>query len=245
MSIINTDSKVFRFVEVDSTNRIALSSEGAQHGSVFVAKRQNTGIGRRGRQWVSPMGGLYLSILLENLEGLISYQKCSILCGLCVARVCGSLAPDESFYIKWPNDIFVRNKKLCGILAQIQVKGNTSRGAIGIGVNLNAESNAFPEDLRDKVISLKDLTHSEIDIDSFETLLLTEIDRILDLDINASFLKQLELINDILYGKGFSCPFLIGGIQTPLVIEGVDSECKLVAIDSHGQPVRISIAEFL
>ena len=103
-----------RFAEVDSTNRISLSAElaGEPSGTVIVAGRQTGGVGRRGRTWVSPKGGLYLSIILDGLGDLIDYQKAAIVCGFSALEVMTEYAPDMDFRLKWPNDIYAADKKI-------------------------------------------------------------------------------------------------------------------------------------
>lgn len=132
---------------VDSTNtRIkCLAVQGAPDKTVYIAAAQSAGRGRQGRSFVSPEGGLYLSMLLRpgcSAEGCLSITP-SAAVAVCraVEQVCGLACG-----IKWPNDVVLGGKKLCGILTEASTDQNGLFLVLGIGVNLNTEE--FPEELR-------------------------------------------------------------------------------------------------
>ncbi|MCS6927435.1 MAG: biotin--[acetyl-CoA-carboxylase] ligase, partial [Candidatus Binatia bacterium] len=145
------------FPTLDSTNTYAarLARDGAPEGTVVIADMQTGGKGRLGRTWVSPPHvNLYLSVILRPPVSIAAAPSLNLLAGVAVAEtiasVCG-LRPS----IKWPNDVLVNDKKVCGILAEMQVSASTLCAVIlGIGVNINAPLSAFPEELRDKASSL-------------------------------------------------------------------------------------------
>lgn len=152
----------------DSTNdRLKeLAREGAPHGTVLLALRQTEGRGRMGRSFISPENGLYMSVLLRPEcppEKLPTLTPCAAL-AVCRAleRSCGVKAE-----IKWPNDLLIGGKKLCGILTE-GVAGDDGKMAavIGVGINLNTTAEHFPEDLRDIVCSVLDVTGRETDVQS-------------------------------------------------------------------------------
>lgn len=149
----------------DSTNtRLKeLAREGAPHGTVLLALRQTEGRGRMGRSFISPENGLYMSVLLRPEcppEKLPTLTPCAAL-AVCRAleRSCGVKAE-----IKWPNDLLIGGKKLCGILTE-GVAGDDGKMAavIGIGINLNTTAADFPEELRSSVCSVLDVTGSDTD----------------------------------------------------------------------------------
>lgn len=123
---------------VDSTNEhmLKVAGSGQPSGSVLLAEQQNAGRGRRGRPWVSPFGAnLYLSLLwrfdlsVQDLSGL------GIAVAVAVSKALSRFAPDLG--IKWPNDILWQNRKLAGILLEIQ--GETQGPVVvvvGVGVNI-------------------------------------------------------------------------------------------------------------
>lgn len=152
----------------DSTNtRLKeLARKGAPHGTVLLALRQTQGRGRMGRSFISPEKGLYMSVLLRpecSPEKLPTLTPCAAL-AVCRAleRTCGVKAE-----IKWPNDLLIGGKKLCGILTEGVADTDGSLAAvIGIGINLNTTAENFPEDLRSSVCSVLEVTGRETDVQS-------------------------------------------------------------------------------
>lgn len=141
-------STFFRFDELPSTNDRAreLALSGAAEGTIVVAGRQTAGRGRQGKSWSSPAGqGLYLSIILR--PAIKAADAAVITLGAAVA-VREVLAEEYGIEcdIKWPNDLTVADKKICGILMESASEGELLRYAVlGIGVNLLQLS--FPEEI--------------------------------------------------------------------------------------------------
>lgn len=151
---------IFCFDEVDSTNTrlLQMALAGAANGTVVLADRQTRGSGRLGRSFASPGGsGIYLSYLLrpecdtDRLSLLTSYA------GLAVCEVLEGYGLTPA--IKWPNDIIIDRRKVCGILTKLTGDAETAtiNGAvIGIGVNVTQRREDFPEELQDKAISVRE-----------------------------------------------------------------------------------------
>lgn len=146
---------VIHYEEIDSTNTEArrLSKGGAEHGLVIVAEKQTAGKGRRGRNWESPAGrNLYFSILLRPELKPKKAPMLTIVMAYSVAKV---LHEQESLpvQIKWPNDLVLFKKKVCGILTEMNMNGCQVEDVIvGVGINVNTEG--FPQELHDKATSL-------------------------------------------------------------------------------------------
>ena len=130
--------------ETDSTNRVAkeLARQGAPHGTAVLAKRQTAGRGRLGRTFFSPEGGLYLSVIL--------YPQCqpeerALMTPMAAVAVCRALEQVYSLSpgIKWVNDLYLRGKKLCGILCE----GCGGAVIVGVGLNLRTPEGGFPADI--------------------------------------------------------------------------------------------------
>ena len=144
-----------RYREVTgSTNRdaMALIAQGVPDGTVVVAGEQTSGRGRMTRHWFSPPGkNLYFSLVLRPLVEFSRAASMPLVVGLAVAESLASLVPelDGEIRIKWPNDILIGGKKICGILCELQAEeGNVVAIVPGIGVNVNLTREEFPEDLR-------------------------------------------------------------------------------------------------
>lgn len=146
---------VVYYEEVDSTNTQAkrLGKEGADQGLVVVADTQSAGKGRRGRIWNSPAGtNLYFSILLRPELLPDKAPMLTLVMAYSVARVI--LAQEElPVEIKWPNDLVLAKKKVCGILTEMELSGSRIADVV-IGVGINVNTIEFPEELCDKATSL-------------------------------------------------------------------------------------------
>src|SRR5262244_3482680 len=178
------------FAAIDSTNTYAarLAREGACEGTVVIADSQSGGKGRLGRSWISPPGvNLYLSVILRPPVPAATVPQLNLLAAVAVAdtvaQAC-ALTPA----IKWPNDVLVGGKKVCGILAEMQTEGGTLRAVVlGIGVNLNAPLSAFPEELRDKASSLFLASSRLVDRPTFTAALLTHLEKFYVLWLEGGF----------------------------------------------------------
>lgn len=133
--------KIHKLEEVDSTNRFTLENiDSLEDSTAVVAKIQTAGRGRKGRQWISTDGdNLYFSLLLKNPQIDISeISGIPQLMGLAVHQSLMKAGVKNS-WIKWPNDVYIDNKKICGILCESRFKGNEIEGlVIGVGVNVNS-----------------------------------------------------------------------------------------------------------
>lgn len=140
--------------ETDSTNEWAkrLGRDGEVHGALAVAEFQSAGKGRLGRSWTAPFGSsVMMSILLRPEFEPQFAPMLTIVMGLSVAQAVEGMGIETC--IKWPNDVVVSRKKICGILTEMSVKeGKIDYVVIGCGINVNLE--ALPEDLADKATSL-------------------------------------------------------------------------------------------
>ncbi|MCH5199268.1 MAG: biotin--[acetyl-CoA-carboxylase] ligase [Oscillospiraceae bacterium] len=117
--------------------------------AVICAEEQSGGRGRTGKSFFSPKGGLYFSASFPLGENPKNAPFITLLAGLCVCRALQKLTP-EKLYIKWPNDIYLNGKKLCGILTE-NVNGTA---VVGIGINCDMRDEDIPDELKNIVTSL-------------------------------------------------------------------------------------------
>ena len=140
--------------ETDSTNLWIkrLAKEGAPEGTLALAEFQSAGRGRLGRSWEVPEGtSVMMSILLRPEFEPQYAPMLTLVMGMAVAKAVGNLGFDVS--IKWPNDVVVSRKKICGILTEMGVReGKIDYAVIGVGINVNIRE--FPEEMADKATSL-------------------------------------------------------------------------------------------
>jgi BirA family biotin operon repressor/biotin-[acetyl-CoA-carboxylase] ligase len=137
----------------DSTNERAklLAREGAPHGTLVTAAEQESGRGRQGRAWTAAPGtAVLMSLLVRDLGPRDTLLPLAAAVAVCEA--CEALAPVECA-IKWPNDVWIGERKLAGIL----IEGRPQEGwaVIGIGLNVRTERDAFPDELREIATSLR------------------------------------------------------------------------------------------
>ena len=140
--------------ETDSTNLWIkrLAKEGAPEGTLALAEFQSAGRGRLGRSWEVPEGtSVMMSILLRPKFEPQYAPTLTLVMGMAVAKAVKNLGFDVS--IKWPNDVVVSHKKICGILTEMGVRdGKIDYAVIGVGINVNIRE--FPEEMADKATSL-------------------------------------------------------------------------------------------
>ncbi|WP_034911332.1 bifunctional biotin--[acetyl-CoA-carboxylase] ligase/biotin operon repressor BirA [Erwinia sp. 9145] len=123
---------------IDSTNQYLLDRmDTLQSGDACVAEYQQAGRGRRGRQWFSPFGtNLYLSMYWRLEQGPVAAMGLSLVIGVVVAEVLRALGA-ENVRVKWPNDLYLNDRKLAGILVELTGKtGDAAQIVIGAGINL-------------------------------------------------------------------------------------------------------------
>ena len=158
-SLMHTDwvaKEVLYFDTIDSTNIKAqeLAEKGYPSGTLVVADKQESGKGRRGRSWVSPSGtGIFMTLMIKPDINPNNASMLTLVAALAVAKAITSVTGEEAL-IKWPNDIVVNGKKICGILTEMSTEEDSIRYVVvGIGINVNTES--FPPEISDTATSLK------------------------------------------------------------------------------------------
>ena len=140
--------------ETDSTNEWCkrMSKENAEHGTLAVAEFQSAGKGRLGRKWMAPEGSSVMMSILLKPEFEPQYASMmTLVMGLSVAQAVCELGVEVS--IKWPNDVVVSHKKICGILTEMGVQDGKIREVV-IGVGLNVNLKEIQDELKDKATSL-------------------------------------------------------------------------------------------
>lgn len=148
--------QVVYYDETDSTNNQAKAAgeKGEVHGTLFVADRQTAGKGRRGRGWESPSGNsVSMTILLRPEIPPVKAPMLTLVMALAVADgIRDVLGVDAG--IKWPNDIVLNKKKICGILTEMSTEIDyINYVVIGVGINVNQET--FPDEIKETATSLK------------------------------------------------------------------------------------------
>lgn len=151
--------------ETGSTNQDAkeLALKGAKEGVLIVADRQLSGRGRRGRDWISPPGkDIYMSLLLRPQCEIENASELTLVMAMSVLEAIQEQLPHVNVGIKWPNDIVINGKKICGILTEMNiVQQSIDYVVIGIGINVNQTE--FHQDIKAHASSIMMETGQEAD----------------------------------------------------------------------------------
>lgn len=182
-------NKIIHFDSIDSTNNYAkaIAMEKSE-GAVVTAEQQISGKGRLGRQWTSPSKkGIYFSVILKpNLEPS-KVAKLTLIGAAAVHMALMDMNIDSK--IKWPNDIVIDGKKVCGILTEMSCELNIINYiVIGIGINANLDEEDFSDDLIKKATSLMLILGKDIQRNKLLGLVLNHFERLYD-----SFKEDLNL----------------------------------------------------
>ncbi len=178
--------------EVSSTNDVAkqLAEADSPHGTAVLADRQSSGRGRLGRAWVSPPGmGIWLSVLLRPQMDPTFAPQITLATAVGVAKGLCSLGYEAG--IKWPNDILINGKKICGILTEMRTDMDRVHWVV-VGIGINAMNSSFPVELQDVATSL-----------AIEREATGKGQAVMRAEATAAVLNSLEEAYDTLFHQGF------------------------------------------
>ncbi len=149
--LIKTDCNILQFDTLPSTNDTAkdLGLEGAKENTIVIAGAQTAGRGRMGRQFFSPdNSGIYMSILLRPRFSAEDSRLLTPAAAVAVAEAIDSVCKTDC-KIKWVNDIYLSDKKVCGILTENTFEKGSFFSVVGIGINVFKPTGGFPDEIRD------------------------------------------------------------------------------------------------
>ena len=231
--------------QMDSTNEEAkrAGNVGAEHGTVFWADVQTAGKGRRGRSWYSDhVDNLYFTILLRPQ---VTPDKASMLTLVMAHAVAGAMREltDLEAQIKWPNDIVVAGKKICGILCEMKLDGTRLDYCVA-GVGINVGNQEFAEDIRDKATSLTNQCGMEIDRERLLQTILGYFERGYEEFLHCEDLSFLrEEYNEWLVNQNRQVRVLEPQGEYEGVAKGITSNGELLVECADGQVQRVYAGE--
>ncbi len=174
------DIYVYESLKSTSDKAKELAVQGASHGTVIVAASQTGGRGRKDHSFFSPEGGLYMSIILKPDQLFdTDYKAVTSFVGNSVISAIRELTGIES-YIDGINDLYVRGRKICGILLESGSEfdsGTLQWIVAGIGINFDSDINSFPDDVKERASSLFESGKATV---AKNTLIAAIIEKILD-----------------------------------------------------------------
>ena len=232
--------------EIGSTNDEAfrLGEKGAPEGMVLIAESQSSGKGRMQRIWYSPPGAnIYTSVILRPPVGTLQSTQIPIAAGVAAAETVNDFCPGRA-WIKWPNDVLIGGKKVCGILAQIKMSGQAvDFVVVGIGINVNLAREQFPHDIQEIATSLaieagREISRPELIIRLYENMAkwYRELTRNGFTAVRERWLSLSEMI-----GKTISVKFHNEAVSGKAV--GLDEDGSLILLTANNQNMTVSAGD--
>jgi BirA family biotin operon repressor/biotin-[acetyl-CoA-carboxylase] ligase len=185
--------RIHYFTEIGSTMDVAreLAKKGAKEGTIVIAEAQTRGRGRLRREWLSPEGGIYFTVILRPRISPVYAPRINLMAAIAVAATIRKLF-ELNAELKWPNDILIAGRKVCGILAEMDAEMDVVNFVnVGIGINANNSVTQFEK----PATSLKDALGRKISRKEFLSALLVEIERRLPLLMKAELLKEWKKLS--------------------------------------------------
>jgi len=182
------EQRIHYFPEIGSTMDAAreLAKKGAGEGTIVIAEAQTRGRGRLSREWLSPEGGIYFTLILRPRISPAYAPRINLMAASAVAATIRKLFGLKA-ELKWPNDVLIEGKKVCGILAEMDAEMDVVNFVnVGIGINANNSVTRFEK----TATSLKDALGKEISRREFLSVLIMEIERRQPMSMKADLLKE-------------------------------------------------------
>jgi BirA family biotin operon repressor/biotin-[acetyl-CoA-carboxylase] ligase len=216
--------------EVDSSNNYAMrqvQAHLAEHGATWFAHYQNAGKGQRGKAWnAEPGQNIMMSCILQNTALSIANQYfISIIVALACFDFFNKYAITDTT-IKWPNDIYWKDRKAGGILIETLIQGQEWRFAVA-GMGLNINQTLFPENLKNPV-SLKQITSKTFNVITLAKELCTYLDQRWIQLLEGNNKALLQEYNSHLYKLGEKVTFKKENATFEAIVEGVDENGNLL-----------------
>jgi len=187
------ERRIHYFPEIGSTMDAAreLAKKGVEEGTIVIAEAQNRGRGRLSREWLSPEGGIYFTLVLRPRISPAYAPRINLMASIAVATTIRKLFGLKA-ELKWPNDVLIEGRKVCGILAEMDAEMDAVNFVnVGIGINANTSIPQFEK----TVTSLKDVLGREISRKEFFSALLMEIERLQPLFMKADLLEEWKKLS--------------------------------------------------
>jgi len=229
--------KIIFLPECGSTNDEARSMalKGAENLSVVVTESQTSGRGRRGQAWACPPGeGLACSVIVRPEEPPALWSRIALAAGLAVSEALDSFGCSSG--VKWPNDVWINQQKVCGILVE------AGEGFVVVGIGLNVNVTCFPDDLAFPATSLALEVGTPV---SREDVLVTCLNRlrVRATQIGSSFPELLEAWEMRCVLKGKEVGLMAGEEMKRGIVEGLSPNGELILFTDNGRESFLQASE--
>lgn len=241
LKVIGTE--IVTLKTVDSTNEEIKrrAQKNAESGLVVIACNQTAGKGRLGRSWFSSDGGVYFSVLLrpELPPNDISGITLAAGLGVCIAirKFTGLNA-----MIKWPNDVIIGNKKVCGILTEMTAQTDMVDFVV-VGIGINVLNDSFPEEISNKVTSLKMETEEQINLSQLMREIISVLDRIFTSYLLGISQEDMKLYKSMCATIGREVSLIRGGEKMSGKAIDITADGELVVRLKDGKRITVNSGE--
>jgi len=227
--------KIYYFKTLTSTNDEAKRlAKNSIDKIIVIADKQTKGRGRFNREWVSGLGGLYMTIVLKE-KNLDDVRYLTLIAAVSVAKTIKKLTK-LNVLVKWPNDVLINDKKICGILTET-ISGKENYALVGIGLNVHQKN--FNKNISNKAVSLKIITNKNYNINKIINEITKQFNNLYQYYKNNNY-KQI--INEWkkyshTLGKKVKAKTL-SGVYTGKAID-IDKDCNLILKLNNGKLKKI------
>lgn len=233
------------YESIDSTNEAAkrAAASGAADGSVYLAETQTRGKGRRGRTWSSPGGEDLFFTMLQIPDLSMDMVSMVTLVAAHAAAVTAENYTQHPVMIKWPNDIIINKKKICGILTEMG--GEMDRiGFVAIGIGFNLNRMEFEEEIASMASSVRKETGMKVDREAFFVDYYTNFQKYYHIFLQEKSLSfMMEEYNARLFNAGRQVRILGADGQKVRKARGINNRGELIVEDEQGNTEQIFSGE--
>ena len=237
---LNQKLNIEIFNELDSTNNYLkkLGSQGKKENQLVIALSQTGGRGRMGRSFYSPNGtGIYFSLLLHPEYAIEKSLFLTVMAAVSVAETVMKYNSND-VKIKWVNDVYIDGKKVCGILTEGAINANKmlDYAVVGIGINLIAPENGFPDDIKDIATAIFPGNTEE---NIKEKIVADIVNKFFDMynGIDTDFVNRYKQYS---YLTGKEINIILGETSRPATVIDITDECHLLVGNEYGEIEEIS-----
>ena len=234
--------KIIHFDSIDSTSTyLKRSYNELDNLTIVFADHQTSGHGRMKREWVSPKGdSLLFSILFKDKDIISNFKDLSLMSAVIIRKFILDYVDDVS--IKWPNDVYVNGKKICGILLEsVSMGEDIDAVVLGIGININIKG--FNDELKHKATSLYLETNKTFDIDVLKQNLLIHLSNLVN-RIKNHDKTYLDTVREHNYLAGKEVIATIENEECRVLVITVADDNRLIVL-KDGMYFSLSVGEVL
>ncbi len=241
LNLIGTEIVIMK--TVDSTNEEIKrrAQKNAASGIVVISRSQTAGRGRLGRNWVSSEGGIYFSILLRPELPPNDVSGITLAAGLGVCIAIRKFTGLDAM-IKWPNDVIIGNKKVCGILTEMTAQTDMVDFVV-MGIGVNVLNDSFPEEISNKATSLKIETGGEVDLSRLMREIISVLDKTLCSYLLGISQEDMKLYKSMCATIGREVSLTRGGERLSGKAVDITADGELVVMLNSGKRITVNSGE--